>query len=409
MLILTLLLPPAIYVGLAASSMSPGVLVCAALWMLAGLSFGTRPFTVRKSDSTRLLLLFGGIALLAVHVMLGNLQIGGVDFGRFVSSCLILLMMFGGAHFASNLLLRAPAAELVRAADLTLTILILLAAASMAGVAPIGPQASAKAVVIFSEPSLFAAAYLPMLMFRTAISTRAVQLALIGVSVLLAMVLQNMIMVAGILFISALLLRRTALVLMMMAVASGLLMLNLTYYAERLNFSSETDNISTLVLLQGWQNAILNFQETRGLGVGFQQFGISGSIGDIAEKISALLGSYINLLDGGSTATKLIGEFGVFGIIAVLLFLRRAARCAAYIRAAQRLRPQARAVRTLFFYALIVTYCFELVLRGSGYFTPGALLMLSALISIYRDRRLPPPEAAASTTNSAGPPVQQAT
>jgi hypothetical protein len=407
LLILTLLFPPAVYVALSASSMSPGVLICAALWMCAGIAFATPPFTVRRSDSTRMMLSAGGVMILAVHVAINSFQLGNVDFGRFGSSCAFLLLMLVGAHFAANLLLQVPAARLVKTADLGLAILILLAVASVAGVPPIGPQASAKAVVIFSEPSLFAASYLPLLMFRTAISARGRQLLLIGISLLLAMVMQNLIMIAGVLIVSALMLRRTALVLMLIAVAGGLLTLDLTYYAARLNLSSETDNISTLVLLQGWQNALLNLQETHGLGVGFQQFGVSGSIGSIAEKISTILGSYINLLDGGSTSTKLIGEFGIFGILAILLFLRIAIRCGLYIRGAQQMRPRSRDVRTIFFYAMIVSYCFELALRGSGYFTPGGLLMLSALIATRRDRSLGGREQVTAKAASAALPAPQ--
>jgi hypothetical protein len=273
--------------------------------------------------------------------------------------------------------------------------------ATALGAPAIGPQASTKAVVIFGEPSHFASAFLPLLLFRAATSSRRRQFALIGMSLVLAALLQSMTMIAGILVVSLLLLRRAAVVLMLLAAGGGMLLLDLTYYVDRLNFSAETDNISTLVFLQGWQNAILNFQETHGIGVGFQQFGVAGSMGDIAEKIAKMLGAYINIYDGGSTSTKLIAEFGVLGLIAILLFLQFAVRCALYIRSANETFEDRDAHR-IFFYALIVNYTFELLLRGSGYYTPGAFLMLVALISSGRlARQSTLPTAAAPGTDVA--------
>jgi len=174
----------------------------------------------------------------------------------------------------------------------------------------------------------------------------------------------------------------------MIIVGGGVALLDLSYYADRLSLSGDSDNLTTLVYLQGWENALLNFGETDGLGVGFQQFGLAGSTGDISEKIYALMGgTYINLMDGGSTATKLIAEFGVFGIAMLLVFLRFALRAMIYTRSMQMIPSGQRDIHWMFFSACTVSYSLELVLRGVGYFSTGGFLAMTAIMALYRLKR----------------------
>jgi hypothetical protein len=382
--LLTLILPTTVYLLFSTSSMSAGLLVCALAWSFVGMAGGDKPFILKKADSYAIALMVAGIAFLTAHVLISELQLGRVDFTRFFFSSALLLLVWIGAHFAAAKLIRVPTIELVTAANVALTILTLLGIAAAAGVPAIGGRGLPKPVVIFSEPSHFALSYLPMLLFRVAIGNRTTQLLLIGVALCLAIILQSFTMVAGILIISGLVLRRISLVVMMTAVALAAFTLDLTYYSDRVSLSSDTTNISVLVFMQGWENAVLNFQETHGLGVGFQQFGVAGSIGDISNKIAELLGGeYINLLDGGSTATKLVAEFGVVGVLALLVFMKAVFRGIRFIRKAQSLSPSHRDQRSIFFYSLITSYSLEVWIRGLGYFSPGGFLALVGLMALY--------------------------
>jgi hypothetical protein len=223
-----------------------------------------------------------------------------------------------------------------------------------------------------------------MLLFRIALAERRNQFWLMGGSLLLAVLMTNLTMLAAILIVSALFLRRAPLVLMTLAVALGAFTLDITYYSDRLNFSADSSNLSTLAFMQGWQNAYLNFRETNGLGVGFQQFGIAGSIGDFSEKIASLMGNYMNLLDGGTTGSKLVGEFGVMGLLILIAYVTVVVRAVRFIRRSQFQALADRDPRRIFFSALVVTYSFELFIRGIGYFSPGGLLMLTALLALRR-------------------------
>jgi hypothetical protein len=366
------------------------------MWSLFALATGRQPYVLPKSDLYPLAALLSVIALLTVHAIISNLQIGGVDFGRFAASCAILTVLLAGAHFAARKLERTSVADLVRAANLALGTLTLLGFAAALGAPPIGPQASPKAVIVFAEPSHFALAYLPILLFRISIAKRHSQILLLAMAFALAIGLQSLTMIAGLLLVSALLLRSISLAIALVILAAGSLAVDLTYYSSRLAFSSDTTNLSTLVFLQGWENAILNFGETAGIGVGFQQFGIAGSIGGMADKIVEILGSNISLRDGGSTSTKLIGEFGVLGIVAIVALVRIIARGALYLRRCQRQPARLRDQRSLFFYSFLVTYTIELFVRGTGYFAPGSFFAAIALISLWRHK---PARAIASDTS----------
>jgi hypothetical protein len=358
----------------------------AMFWIVAALIGADRPYMLYRSDGYFLALPLSVIVLLSAHIAISSILVEGADFGRFAASCAILLVLFTGAHFASKKLLGISSTTLVRAADLVLLLLAMCGLAGAAGAPALGPPGMHdKPVVIFSEPSHFALAVLPLLLFRMAVARTSTQILLIVGALLVAAMLQNLTMIAGILAVSAVLLRQWLVVVLLIPAAGAALVLDVSYYTDRLALSSESNNLSTLVFLQGWQNAILNFSETHGFGVGFQQFGVAGSTGDIAAKISKLLsGASLSLLDGGTTASKLIAEFGSFGILILAVYVRAAARSISFIRRSQFIPPVARDTRRIFFCALITTYLIELFVRGIGYFSAGGFLALASLISLNR-------------------------
>jgi hypothetical protein len=399
--ILTFLLPWAVGTAVPGASLSIGVMCAAMFWIVAALVGADRPYMLYRSDGYFLALPLSVIVLLSGHIAFSSVLVAGADFGRFAGSCAILLVLFTGAHFASKKLLSVPGTVLVRAANLVLLLLAFCGLAGAAGAPALGPAGvHDKPLLIFGEPSHFALAMLPLLLFRMAVAKTSTQILLISSALAMGAVLQNLTMIAGILVVSAVLLRQWVFVLLLIPAAGAGLALDLTYYAERLAFSSDSHNLSTLVFLQGWQNAFLNFGETHGFGVGFQQFGVAGSIGEIAQRITRLLGggATLSLLDGGTTASKLIAEFGVLGILLILLFLPAAARSVLFIRRSQFLPPAERDAQRIFFCAMLTTYTIELFMRGVGYFSPGGFLAVVSLLSLSRLRRSQPQSEQALTS-----------
>jgi hypothetical protein len=141
--------------------------------------------------------------------------------------------------------------------------------------------------------------------------------------------------------------------------------------------ASEAGNISSLVYVQGWQDAWSNLRRTHGLGLGLNMMGC-GSPPDVsARAVLALEGNpNLNAEDGSFLFAKVVSEAGVGGIAFYLgviwwwaqveLTLRHhrkdATRCAAEVQA-----------------ALLFCFVASSFIRSEGYFGSGFLLWIVAV------------------------------
>ena len=387
-LVLTLLVPPFISMRFGVESNAPGALLDASAWiavaLLAGLGSDSARWPWRRIGLALL-----GVTLLFMHGLSVDMWLGGVNFGRLLQSSAALLLQLIGACAVAAFLLAASPRVLTFAGRSAYGILTLIGIAAALGVPGVGGS-FVKPVIVFSEPSLFSMAYAPTLLFALVTTTRVRQLWMLLLGLALALKLQNLTLLVDVVGAGCLVLRRGQIYILLAVVWSiaSFVLLDFSYFAQRLALSADSDNLSTLVYLQGWQRAALNLRETDGLGVGFQQFGVVGSLGDVLEKIIRITGSALNLYDGGSTGSKLIGELGVVGIILMALYLRVVLRGIILLRRAQRLVSGLRDRRRLFFYSFIVAYVSELFVRGNGYLSCSDMLVMASLIAISRlDRR----------------------
>jgi hypothetical protein len=405
--LMTSVIPSVIFMRFGTSSMATGTTICDLAWI--GLGLYNNPGGVRWTR--REWRLFGValliLVLLFMHGMIVEFWFGGVNFGRLAGSGGVLLIKVLAAYVIALRLLATSPQFMIRIGRFSFFALTLIGFGAVVGIPSVNTMFS-KGVIVFSEPSHFSFVYLPVLIFVTATTTRSRQLWYLGSGLVLTGALENLTMLVGIAGASCLILRRTQLVVVMLLFVAALafLALDLSYYTDRLLLSADSDNLSTLVYLQGWQRAALNLSETHGLGVGFQQFGVVGSLGSVLEKIIWMNGGgALNLYDGGSTGSKLIGELGAVGIVLILMYLRLVVRGVRLIRLSQRIPVGMRDVRRLFFYSFIVAYASELFIRGNGYMSPSDTLLLAALIGLQRlgfaDRRLSAP--ASGPTLAASP------
>ncbi len=230
--LLTLLRPLGISGTNPGVSASVGLMVCAPFWILAASATDAQPYMLRRSDASAVAPPLMIIALLIVHATLSNLKTAQVDFSRLFISSAITLFLAVGAHFTAKMLLSVSTTALRRAADVSLLVLTLLAIAAAAGAPSLAPASYAKPVIIFGEPSHCALAYLPMLLFRTAIANRKGQVALIVIALSIAVLLQSLTMMAGVLAVAALLLRRSGLIAILLVTASAGLAMDVSYYSD---------------------------------------------------------------------------------------------------------------------------------------------------------------------------------
>ena len=153
--------------------------------------------------------------------------------------------------------------------------------------------------------------------------------------------------------------------------------MDISYYTDRLVFSG-TENLSTLVYLQGWQLIEESLNRSIGWGLGFQQLGLAEPNSIAANKIFEMTNSYMNQKDGGFMLAKIVSEFGVVGFFLVVAFLIIAFTAFIKLRKVARNDSKVDSVMIISC-CFVVSYLVELFIRGAGYFTPTTLMMLSSV------------------------------
>lgn len=158
-------------------------------------------------------------------------------------------------------------------------------------------------------------------------------------------------------------------------------LIGIEYFLERFSLNSFGEggkvNLSVLVFLAGYHEVYLNLKDTFFLGIGFQQFGFLGQQSFIRDLIYVFSGTfeYSANRDSSFLFGKYISEFGVFGIISILYYLKYFIRSLVYVK---KNVPKKNNLN-LFFSACIISFSIELFLRGAGYFTVSTFLFLVSI------------------------------
>jgi hypothetical protein len=152
----------------------------------------------------------------------------------------------------------------------------------------------------------------------------------------------------------------------------------LIYFTDRLDLSSNSSNLSVLVFLSGYERAWLALTGFNGLGVGFQQMGIVGPVGAFQLNISTIFGfDGLNLLDGGTLASKIIVEFGYPGLLLLFLYLFKLIKVVNSFFGKREFSPQ-----DLFYSSIYIMFFVVLFVRGAGYFNPSFFIFLISICFI---------------------------
>ena len=360
-----------------ASSMTAGLSVALLAVLLVLASQGPPRWSVRAQRTA-----LTALAALVLHSVIAAFVTGEFDAVRAIGSAAILGLMVISAWTLACALNRMPASRADPAFKRCFAVLGCFGIAAALGVPSVGPFVShPKPVIFFIEPSHYALALLPFAGYVLSTLTGWRRLLLDAAIVSLALRLESFTLLVGMVAMLALLLdfKQLLVVGCAAAVLLGSSAIETDYFAARVDLSDENQNLSKLAFLQGWERASLALQTTRGIGQGFQQFGVSGPLGDIQELISNTIGAYINLLDGGTTASKLIGEFGAAGVVLLIAYAYAVLRAALALRR-QVMHHQPGQSQRIFFLACICTSSIELFVRGVGYLSPGLFLLIVGLM-----------------------------
>lgn len=381
------ILPSLAMVALGQSSMAAGLVFYVALVLM----YATINALLSRSTSEGSHLPTASVLwiLVVLSFILGHsswLFVTEADFqaSRFIGSYLTLMFLSAGAVAYLNQLLTLESSRVSTLVDRAIWFMMVNALIGLAG-ADLFKYASVKPIGVFSEPSHFGLALAPLLAYACANESRHYQLKLLfffawavwiqNMTTLLVVILCFLINVRG----------RFSSFAILAIIVGAFATIDAEYFITRILVSTDSDNLSVVVLLSGWETAAAMFSASNGWGGGFQQFGFVGPIGELGERVSQMTGESINRYDGGSTAAKLVGEFGVFGIAVLLTVIVLSAKAFFRLRAARR---SGESGAILFSLGSVYTLIIELFARGVGYFSPTLFLGACSIILLVgaRDR-----------------------
>lgn len=160
------------------------------------------------------------------------------------------------------------------------------------------------------------------------------------------------------------------------------------YFSSRLDLSADNQSATTLVYLQGVQDAVNSLSSTNGLGLGFQMLGTQppSEYAYSIAKVMADVNGELNRQDGGFLAAKLIAELGVLGIVLLILFMISSTKSLLRVRHIKFKSMNSQNTKELIFNCIIITFCIEMFIRGYGYFSSGFFLFLIAVFYLAHSK-----------------------
>ena len=151
------------------------------------------------------------------------------------------------------------------------------------------------------------------------------------------------------------------------------------YFLSRMDLSTNSNNLTTLVFLQGIDDSRRAIEETYGIGLGFQRAG-TDEVGVYGFIIEGLTGGEYNRTDGGFLSSKVITEFGILGLIISILYLFKVMKCVKEYNTSENLVIKMAA-------SAMIAFSIEFFLRGYGYFSPSLILVVALTLSAGRIKK----------------------
>lgn len=177
-------------------------------------------------------------------------------------------------------------------------------------------------------------------------------------------------------------------VFLIAVIYGGSFVLSNEYFSSRLDLSADNQSATTLVYLQGVQDAINSLSSTNGLGLGFQMLGTQppSEYAYSIAKVMADVNGELNRQDGGFLAAKVVAELGVLGLVLLALFIISSTKSLLRVRLIKFKSMNSQNTKDLIFNCIIITFCIEMFVRGYGYFSSGFFLFLIAVFYLAHSK-----------------------
>lgn len=317
--------------------------------------------------------------IIIIHFFLTQLFFGAKeDFFRGLGSLIILFFMVFCSYFFAKLVLIINETDF----NYIINFILILFLFSFIGkyIPSIQNLNNVKPILPYNEPSHYTLFIIPFAYYKVFISNKfktkiiyLILFALLGVALVNLTMIVAVLLCAGITFFK----NRIIYIFIIIPFIFPFILNNLgsSYYTERLTFSSENTNLSTLVFVQGWQLAYEGIIKTFGLGIGFQQLGYFPLEVEAGYIINKIIGKEVNVTDAGLTAAKIISEFGILGIFIIIIYLK-------YFNGILKKLNTENNFTMIFAYSIFLSFSIDLFIRGIGYFNPPFFLFFASLFII---------------------------
>jgi hypothetical protein len=204
-------------------------------------------------------------------------------------------------------------------------------------------------------------------------------------SLIIALISQNLIIIVSTLIIFSFLYRKK-LFFLILVVAIGLFFLQKSeYFSSRLNISQDNDNISVLAYIQGWDFAYNHSINSNFFGIGFQQLGFTPIETDTSIKIETLIEGKLNDKDGSFDASKIISEFGLFGIVILIFYFKLLIKSLKILSTDKIVCKNSSIL--VFCCCSVFSFFIEIFIRGVGYFSPTFFIFITSVLYIINKKK----------------------
>lgn len=319
--------------------------------------------------------------ILIIHFFITQFVFGEKeDFMRGMGSLIVLLFMTFCGYFFSKAIL------LIKDSDFNYIVnfVLILFLFSFIGkfIPAIQNFNNVKPILPFNEPSHYTLFLIPFAFYKVFVTTNLrIKIIYLALFAVLGILLVNLTMLVAVLLCAGIsfLKDKIVYVFLFIPIIFPFIVNNMgsSYYTERLILSTQNNNLSTLVFIQGWQLAYESVIKTFGLGTGLQQLGYFPLDVEARYVINKMIGKDVNLTDAGLTAPKIISEFGVLGILGLMVYLKQ-------FRTILRRLKNTNHLKIIFAYSIFLSFSIDLFIRGIGYFNPPFFLFITSLFLIFK-------------------------
>lgn len=174
-------------------------------------------------------------------------------------------------------------------------------------------------------------------------------------------------------------------VLVIVSTLSFIFFVSDSFQDRILGLASGSDNLSSLVWLNGWSSAFDYLMNSNYFGVGFNLmgFGVDPSvIGAYSDVIYEASGGYLNYNDGSFLVSKVLAETGILGLLLLGYVLFYAFdKFKDLYKNRKNIRPEIHLALAIFLVASV-----SMFVRGFGYFSPIMFMFIWSISYIHKMR-----------------------